>query len=253
MRAPNGWVVGARVKCPKCGKEGKVGISTFKAKGKEYTYWVVNHPEARKCVISRVRGAAPAAAETAPPVFTEEKEAPAEEAAPVFREWGPIPAAVDKAAWYAVKIAASWGSCRENPTEENFRRFATTARQIAQRCGVPVEDAISAVEHYVKVGSEQAKVTANEAVKRVIARVIVANTAAFEGFAEEARRRIEEAVRKIEEASKIPEVKVSAEEVKAAFAVFRVKKKVPEEVRAKAYRTWDAIFAPGKKIVAVEG
>jgi hypothetical protein len=171
----------------------------------------------------------------------------------VFKEWGPIPSEVDKAAWYSTKIAASWGSVRENPSEENFRYFTNTARQIAARVGVPVEDAIAAVEVYVKTKSEQAKIRANEAVKFVIARVITASTPEIASFAEEARRRIEEAVKRIEEVSKVPEVKITSEEARAMYAVFRQKKKVPEEVRERAYRKWEEVFSPGRRIVSVEG
>ena len=273
------WPVGQRVVCPKCGREGKAGINTFRAKGREYTYLVVNHADARKCVIGRVRGPkaeVPTARAITEFVETPKVEVPAAEApvvetpapaagtvlaavekapvseVPAFREVGPIPPGVDRAAWYALKIAASWGSVRENPSDENLQLFTRTARQIAQRVGVPVEDAVAAVEHYVRVRSEQAKVMANEAVKRVLARVIVANTAHFETFAEEAKRRVEEAVKRIEELSKVPEVRITAEEAKAMYATFRQKKKVPEEVRGQAYAVWDKIFSPGRKVVTVE-
>jgi polyhydroxyalkanoate synthesis regulator phasin len=52
-REARGWPVGQRVICPKCGREGKAGISTFKAKGRKYVYYVVNHADARKCIIAR--------------------------------------------------------------------------------------------------------------------------------------------------------------------------------------------------------
>jgi hypothetical protein len=254
------WRVGEHVTCPRCGRVGKVAISTFRAKGKEYTYWVVNHPDKKKCVIERVGG--PKAEAKAAPITTFAEETPAQvpesvEAGPaqvpVFKEWGPIPSEVDRAAWYSTKIAASWGSVRENPSEENFRYFANTARQIAARVGVPVEDAITAVGEYVKTKSEQAKIRANEAVKFVIARVITASTPEIASFAEEARRRIEEAVKRIEEVSKVPEVKITSEDHAAMYAVFRVKKKVPEEVRKRAYEKWDQVFSPGRKVVSVEG
>jgi len=261
------WPVGQRVVCPKCGREGKAGVSTFRAKGREYTYYVVNHPDARKCVIKRIPAFQPSVpvtefVEEAPAAEAPKVEASApaagsvttavEKVPPAFREVEPIPPGVDRAAWYALKIAASWGSVRENPSDENLQLFARTARQVAQRVGVPAEDAVAAVEYYVRTRTEQAKVMANEAVKRVLARVVVANTAAFETFAEEARRRVEEAVKRIEELSKVPEVKITAEEAKALYMTFRQKKKVPEEVRARAYRLWDTVFAPGRKVVSVE-
>jgi hypothetical protein len=270
------WRVGEHVTCPRCGRVGKVAISTFRAKGKEYTYWVVNHPDKKKCVIERVGG--PKAEAKAAPItaFTKvpEEEVPAQvpeavEAGPaqvpVFKEWGPIPSEVDRAAWYSTKIAASWGSVRENPTEENFRYFTNTARQIAVRVGVPVEDAIAAVEAYVKTRAEQAKIRANEAVKFVIARVITASTPEIASFAEEVRKRVEEAVRKIEEVSKVPEVRVSEMEYAVMYAVYREKKTEKKREVAEKYgvpygdmgeiarKAWERVFAPGRKIVVVEG
>ena len=50
---PEEWPIGQRVKCPKCGREGKAGVSVFKAKGREYVYLVVNHSDGRKCVVVR--------------------------------------------------------------------------------------------------------------------------------------------------------------------------------------------------------
>ena len=187
---------------------------------------------------------------------------------PPFREFGPVPRSVDKAAWYIAKFAASWGSVRENPSEENFRRFVGTAHQVRERVGVEVADAVEAVERYVRAvrggAGEQAvataKADANDKVKRVVVRVIVANTEPFESyaegyvkvFAEEARKRIEEAVKRIEEVGKVPEVKVSKEEYAVMFEVFRRKKSVPREVREAAYRKWEEVFAPGAKVVRVE-
>jgi len=218
----------------------------------------------------------PAAQPVAAPAVEEGVEEGAERVAPEravevppFKEFGPVPPSVDRAAWYAVKFAASWGSVRENPTEENFRRFVSTAHQVRERVGVEVADAVEAVERYVRAVREgageqavaAAKADANDRVKRVVVRIIVANTEPFESyaegyvkvFAEEARRRVEEAVRKIEEAAKMPEVSVSREDYAAIFAVFRTKKGVPEEVRKRAYAKWEEIFSPGRKIVSVEG
>jgi hypothetical protein len=50
---PEEWPVGQRIKCPRCASEGKAGISTFRAKGREYVYLVVNHADGRKCVVAR--------------------------------------------------------------------------------------------------------------------------------------------------------------------------------------------------------
>jgi hypothetical protein len=295
---------GERVKCPKCNKVGVAAVDRFTAKGREYYYVVVRHFEGdkvRRCVIRRyeppreqagaaveergaVRGEevarpqpqAPAPQPAAAPAVEEgaEGEAPPEAVArpvevPPFKEFGPVPPSVDRAAWYIMKFAASWGSVRENPTEENFRRFVSTAHQVRERVGVEVADAVEAVERYVRAVREgageravaTAKADANDRVKRVVVRVIVANTEPFESyaesyvkvFAEEARRRVEEAVKRIEEAAKMPEVSVSREDYAAMFAVFRTKKRVEEGVRRRAYAKWEEVFAPGAKIVRVEG
>jgi hypothetical protein len=226
--------------------------------------------------VARPQPQAPAPQPAAAPAVEEgaEGEAPPEAVArpvevPPFKEFGPVPPSVDRAAWYVMKFVASWGSVRENPTEENFRRFVSTAHQVRERVGVEVADAVEAVERYVRAVREgageqavaAAKADANDRVKRVVTRVIVANTEPFESyaesyvkvFAEEARKRVEEAVKRIEEAAKMPEVSVSREDYAAMFAVFRTKKRVEEEVRRRAYAKWEQIFAPGAKIVRVEG
>jgi hypothetical protein len=290
---------GERVECPKCNKVGVAAVDRFTAKGREYYYVVVRHFEGdkvRRCVIRRyeppreqagaaveerrgVREVAAAGAQPQAPspqpveARAVEEEAPRRAVAgvfevPAFREFGPVPRSVDKVAWYIAKFVASWGSVRENPTEENFHRFVGTAHQVRERVGVEVADAVEAVERYVRAVREgageqavaTAKADANDRVKRVVVRVIVANTEPFESyaegyvkvFAEEARKRVEEAVKRIEEVSKVPEVKISKEEYTAMFEVFRRKKKVAEEVRERAYRRWEEVFAPGAKVVRVE-
>jgi hypothetical protein len=272
VKPVEGWPVGQRVKCPKCGREGVARVYTVRAKGHEYTYWMVNHAD-KKCVIKRVSAREREAAGTAPiTAFAEgapaqvraqvPARAPAEvegveEAKPVevpaLKFAGPIPEGVDKTAWYAMVVAASWGSLRENPTEENLRWFKNQARKVAARLGVPVEDIIPAVEAFARAPSDETKRRASEAVKFLVARIMVAGTASIESFAEEARARIEEAVKRIEEVAKVPEVRVSSGDYAAVFAVFRQKKKVPEEVRERAYRVWDQVFSPGRKVVSVEG
>jgi hypothetical protein len=48
-------------------------------------------------------------------------------------------------------------------------------------------------------------------------------------------------------------VRVSKEDYAVMYEVFRRKRSLPEEVRKRAYEKWDEIFAPGKKVVVVEG
>ena len=260
VKPVEGWPVGQRVKCPKCGREGVARVYTVRAKGHEYTYWMVNHADG-KCVIKRVSAREREAAGTAPiTAFAEEAPAQVPEAVeagpaqvPALKFAGPIPEGVDRTAWYAMVVAASWGSLRENPTEENLRLFKNQARKVAVRLGVPVEDVIPAVEAFARSPSDETKRRASEAVKFLVARIMVAGTSSIESFAEEVRRRVEEAVQKIEEVAKVPEVKITSEEARAMYAVFRQKKKVPEEVRERAYRVWEEVFSLGRKIVNVEG
>jgi hypothetical protein len=273
------WPIGETIACPVCGRPGKASITTAKGARERYVYRVVYHGATERCVIkgavakvtesgevvrvggARGRRAGRAAAPAAAPVtaFAEEvpAQAPAEvEAEPVevpaLKFAGPIPEGVDRTAWYAMVVAASWGSLRENPTEENLRLFKNQARKVAVRLGVPVEDVIPAVEAFARAPSDETKRRASEAVKFLVARIMVAGTASIESFAEEVRKRVEEAVKRIEEVARVPEVRVSSEDYAAAFAVFRQKKKVPEEVRERAYRVWDQVFSPGRKVVSVE-
>ena len=60
-------------------------------------------------------------------------------------------------------------------------------------------------------------------------------------------------MRRIEEVSKVPEVRVTSEDYAAMYAVFRRKESLPKEVRERAYRKWEEVFSPGRKVVSVEG
>jgi hypothetical protein len=191
-----GWTVGQEVVCPKCGKVGRVGIDTFTAKGRKYQYWTVRHytkDGVKRCVIGKVEeAAAPVEAPAAQAGPKTEVAAPRVEVSvpavgvstetpepPVFKDETPIPEEVDRVSWYISKVAASWGSFRENPTEENMNRFIRTVNQIAERAGVPAGDVVAAAEYFYKVKSEKARTIVNEAVKRFVARIVIANTAHF--------------------------------------------------------------------------
>ena len=65
------------------------------------------------------------------------------------------------------------------------------------------------------------------------------------------RRILKEGVKWVRE--RFPEVKISSGDYAAMYAVFRQKKKVPEEERRRAYEKWDQVFSPGRKVVSVEG
>ncbi len=177
------WVVGTEIVCPKCGKPGKVGKDKFTWKGRVYYYWTVRHYEngrVRRCIIQRAEGEVPVvetakpspqvpAGPKAPAATAEDEEGERGEAAvaarvevPAFEEapeW-------ERRAWhYIVKVNASWGSFRENPTEENFRTFVNTVQKTAWRVGVRCDYVIAAAEHFFRVKSGVAKGAVNNAMQ----------------------------------------------------------------------------------------
>jgi hypothetical protein len=276
------WEIGAEVTCPKCRMPGRVGIDKFKAKGKVYEYIVVRHyvnGKVKRCVIGRA-GEGPRVEVAAGPAVKEQKaraekgtktEVPTVPAAvevpepPRFVDETPIPEEVDKASWYVTKVAASWGSFRENPSQDNYAQFVRTVRQVSDRMNVPCEDVIAAVDYYFKVKSERARTIVNEAVKRFIARVIIANTAYYasagpsqgpqfdiDTVREIVRAEIERVVSEIKGRIEVPEVTVTKEDYATMYSVFRQKKRVDADTRDRAYAKWEQIFKPGKKIVSVE-
>ncbi|MCC6065988.1 MAG: hypothetical protein LM576_08400, partial [Thermofilum sp.] len=181
------WRVGQEVVCPRCGQPGRVGIDVFTAKGRRYRYWTVRHYTerngervVRRCVIGRVEGEVPvvetpkpspqvpagpkAAAETE----TAEEEGEGEVAASAQVEVPEFESAPEweRRAWhYIVKVNASWGSFRENPTEENFRTFVNTVQKTAWRVGVRCDYVIAAAEHFFRVKSGVAKGAVNNAMQ----------------------------------------------------------------------------------------
>jgi len=192
---------------------------------------------------------------------------------PEFRKYENVPEWRRKAWHHIGKAWASWGSFRENPTEENFKYFINTVQKVAQRVGVPCHYVIAVAEHFYKEKSGVARGAVNNAMQWFTETVFEAFRAegeregaaqrapqpAFdfgkvrEVIKEEVSRAVEEAVKRIEEAAKVPVVTVGKEDYAAMFAVFRTKKGVPEEVRKRAYAKWEEIFAPGRKVVVVEG
>jgi hypothetical protein len=262
--------VGTEIVCPKCGARGKVGVDRFKAKGRIYEYIVVRHYEGgkvRRCVIGKA-GEGPSAG----PIPKEERtkvekgtkiEVPAVEVPepPVFKDETPIPEEVDKASWYVTKVAASWGSFRENPSQDNYAQFVRTVRQVSERMNVPCEDIIAAVDYYFKVKTDKARTIVNEAVKRFIARIIIANAAYYasagpqfdiDTVREIVRAEIERAVSEIKARVEVPEITITKEDYAAMYATFRQKKRVDASTRERAYAKWDQVFVKGRKIVNVE-
>jgi hypothetical protein len=217
------WEAGRRVACPKCGREGVAAVDRFKAGGREYFYYVVRHyggGTVRRCVIARADGPAPAVPSVAEAPRVEVQIA--ESVKGDERDF-------DKAVWYAVKFAMSWGCVRASPTEETYREFVNVCKQIRDRVGVDVSTAEAAVtEFYVKKSKDAAMVATNavkEVVKKVIAKVagteaaaqVVQTTPQVTIDYETVREVVREEVAKAFEAVKVPQVQ-------------EVKVEVPREV-----------------------
>lgn len=185
--------------------------------------------------------------------------------------------AVNRYMWYAFIVGRSWGAVdaavQKVAVEEAVSHFRNQARKFVERLAIPAEEAVAAVEAYARNPTDEARRIASEKAadiakqvgfvfaeavaaavqRRAAARPAIDPRAFAEAVAEEVRRQVEEAVRRVEESVKVPEVRVSKEDYAAMHAVFRRKKSVPEEVSKKAYRVWDQVFSPGRKVVIVEG
>jgi len=157
---------GARVVCPKCGREGGVAVDAFRAKGKEYKYWVVRHGT-KRCILKRFEE--PRKAQ--PPALSlpqEREEKRAEEARPVET----FPRELQRRAWYIVKISSSVGALKENPSAENLQRLKNTAAQVEERLGVAVGELLEAAERFLESKSDVAKMRLNEAATLVACRIL---------------------------------------------------------------------------------
>jgi hypothetical protein len=191
MQKPvEGLAPGAEITCPRCGAKGKVGIDRFKAAGREYLYWTVRHYEngrVRRCVIApyqgagtyakapekRVEGKVETAAESEVPEVRTETKAP--EAAGGFD-----PVALDRAAWYSVKVLLAYGAYRAQPSEETLRQLLNVLKQVRERLGVDVstvETAIAALHARQSTDNIIVATTAiKELVKAIIAGVLAPGT-----------------------------------------------------------------------------
>jgi hypothetical protein len=268
------WKIGTEVTCPKCGQIGKVAKDTFRAKGRTYEYIVVRHyinGKVKRCVIAKSEaGPIPKQAEKGTeigvPVVKGPNEGPKP---PVFVDNVSIPEEVDKVSWYIVKVSASWGSFRENPNQENYNRFIGTVRQVSARINIPCEDVVAAADYFANVKSDKARTIVNEAVKRFIARIIIANTAHFAGEAivegpkvgpmegaqvdiNAIRDMVRAEIEKVVSEIKVPEITITKDDYVAIYSVFRQKKRTNGEIRNRAYIKWDQVFAKGRKVVNVE-
>jgi hypothetical protein len=261
---PQGWSVGQTVTCPKCGKQGKVGVDKFRSGKKVFHYWTVRHYEGskvRRCIIAPYTGPVPEtkAAEKVPEARVV-VQVPLREEVP--RE------ALDRAAWYATKLLLAYGTYRANPTEESYRQLLNVLRQVRDRLQVdtsPAEAAVAKLHAQSTTDNVVAATTSiKELVKAAVARALGSGAAPaaaqttldtytlVENLREAVRETVREEVSKALEATKVPEVRISSEDYSALYATFRKKGKVPEEVRRRAYELWDQVFSPGRRILEVE-
>jgi len=166
-------VPGTRIVCPKCGKEGTVKVETFKAKGKEYKYWVVVHSH-KRCVIGRYVPEAKAPLESLESLLERFKSADKR-----FYVRPEGPEELQRAIWHVYKVAASWGSLRENPTPENLDMFNKALERVKQLDGDLVRDIVDALQqlayHYVSQSGEAARSRirghVNELLRNLLTRV----------------------------------------------------------------------------------
>ena len=79
---------------------------------------------------------------------------------------------LDKAAWYAFKLASSVGALKENPGDSNLELLKTTCRQIEDRLGISMQLVIKAAEVYKKRPTTQNKVELNDVVKLAITDIL---------------------------------------------------------------------------------
>jgi regulator of replication initiation timing len=200
---------------------------------------------------------------------------------PKLEKLAQLPPRLDNTAYYLVKVLGSYGAFKENPTPQNLSLLRERIEEVAERKGLEgAEEALAFVDHLAKVleavqvpgvpafeagrAVNRAKVAANEAMKRYAAQLVQRYALEFAAPLEAKARELEARVRELEEENaklkaelealrKVPTVKVSKEDYAVAWLAFRKKKSLPEEVRDRAYEVWDRVFAPGAKVVEVEG
>jgi len=286
-----GFRVGERVTCPKCGQPGVVALERVGAKGHRYVYVTVRHygpPDwkARKCYIRRVEeGAAPAkpaskpvaretAAKPREPVKAREEPEPPKRI-PSVPESQPDEREYDRIAWYVTKFGLAWGAVRAAPSEDTYQTFVNVAKQVSDRVGVDTSTAVGAVTKFYAERSKDAIIAATTAVKEVVKAMVAKMTQVAEvpsGPVEVpqptidvgeirsiVREEVERAVNavmgeiaaKMMEKEEVEEVVIDAATYSIVQRVFRGKHKTSQEERQRAYQVWDKVFREGRKIVDV--
>jgi len=177
-----GLMPGAEIACPRCGTKGKVGVDTFRAAGKTYTYFTVRHYEngkVRRCVIAPYQGQTLGKG-TYAGVPGKGTYAEVPEAKTKVKTGVEVPevdaVALDRVAWYVTKLLLAYGTYRARQDEESFRQLLNVLRQVRDRLNVDVsaaEAAVAALHAKQSTDNIIAATTAvKELVKSIIARVL---------------------------------------------------------------------------------
>ena len=200
---------------------------------------------------------------------------------PKFEKLAQLPPRLDNTVYYLEKVLGSHGAFKENPTPQNLSLLKRRIEEVAERKGLEgAEEALAFVDYLAKVleavqvlgatapeagrAVQRAKGAANEALKRFMGQLVQRYALEFAAPLEQRAKELEGRVRQLEEENarlraelealrKVPTVRVSREDYAAAWLAFRRKESLPKEVRDRAYEVWDRVFAPGAKIVEVEG
>lgn len=200
---------------------------------------------------------------------------------PKFERLAQLPPRLDNTVYYLEKVLGSHGAFKENPTPQNLSLLKKRIEEVAERKGLEgAEEALAFVDYLAKVLEAvqvpgavaeeaqrvlgKAKGAANEALKRFMGQLVQRYALEFAAPLEQRAKELEARVRQLEEENarlraelealrKVPTVRVSRGDYAAAWLAFRRKESLPKEVRDRAYEVWDRVFAPGAKIVEVEG
>jgi len=235
-----GLMPGAEITCPRCGTKGKVGVDTFRAAGKTYTYFTVRHYEngkVRRCVIAPYQGqtlgkgtyagvpgkgtyAEIPEAKTKVKTGTEVPEAPERGTYAGAPEVDAV--ALDRVAWYVTKLLLAYGTYRARQDEESFRQLLNVLKQVRERLQVDVSAAEAALAKLHAQSTTDAVIAATTAVKElvksVIARILVPGTQApvqvplleagnlVQSLTPHLREVVREEVGKVVEDLKVPQV-----------------------------------------------
>jgi len=172
------WTARRRAWCPVCKRWGSTAIVSGWVGKCKFLELAVNHGNGVLHALARVEGWREGGKAEGAGTETEggragdgDSTVPPEP--PRLKHVIPLPPKLDNISYYIVKLAASWGSFRANPTGENFQQLAETCKQIEERLGVPTEDVVAAADYYRRTLSGKAKALVNEAVKQVCAQILL--------------------------------------------------------------------------------